>query len=98
MAASVLEIYQEFDYIYREIDDIYFQYNTLCLYYYVLILFAIRFAKVIKTCQTIWLVPEATNLWFRRVIQAGILARVQRFSGVFSLVTYITCHMISQGN
>ena len=65
---------------------------------YVLIFFAIRFAKVIKTCQTIWLVPEATNLWFRRVIQAGILARVQRFSGVFSLVTYVTCHMISRGN
>ena len=31
MAGSVLEIYQEFDYINREIDDIYFQYNTLLL-------------------------------------------------------------------
>ena len=33
MAASVLEIHREFDYINREIDDIYFQYNTLCLCY-----------------------------------------------------------------
>ena len=31
MAASVLEIDREFDYINRETDDIYFQYNTLCL-------------------------------------------------------------------
>ena len=31
MAASVLEIHREFNYINREIDDIYFQYNTLCL-------------------------------------------------------------------
>ena len=31
MAASVLEIHWEFNYINREIDDIYFQYNTLCL-------------------------------------------------------------------
>ena len=42
-----------------------------------------------------WLVPQATNLWFRRVSHAGVLARLQRFSGVFSLVTYITCHMIT---
>ena len=33
MAASVLEIHREFDYINREIDDIYFQYNTLCFCY-----------------------------------------------------------------
>ena len=33
MAASVLEIHREFDYINREIDDTYFQYNTLCLLY-----------------------------------------------------------------
>ena len=49
----------------------------------------------------IWLLPKATNLWFRRVCHAGVLARVQRFSGVFRLVI-ITCHMItaedSQGN
>ena len=49
-----------------------------------------------------WLVPKATNLWFRRVSHARVLARVQRFSGVFSLVIYITCHMItaedSRGN
>ena len=41
-------------------------------------------------------------LWFRRVSHAGVLAQVQRFSGVFSLVIYITCHMItaedSRGN
>ena len=50
----------------------------------------------------VWLVPKATNLWFRRVCQAGVLARVQRLSEVHSLVIYITCHMItvedSQGN
>ena len=42
--------------------------------------------------------PKATNLWFRRVSHAGVLARVQRFSGVI----YITCHTItaedSRGN
>ena len=39
--------------------------------------------------------PKATNLWFRRVSQAGVLARVQTYSGVFSLVIYVTCHMIT---
>ena len=33
MAASVLEIYRELDYINQEIDDTFFQYNTLCLCY-----------------------------------------------------------------
>ena len=33
MAASVLEIHREFDYINREIDNIYCQYNTLRLCY-----------------------------------------------------------------
>ena len=40
-----------------------------------------------------WLVLKATNLWFHRVSQAGVLARVQGFSGVFSLVICIICHM-----
>ena len=43
-----------------------------------------------------WLVLKATNLWFHRVSQAGVLARVQRFSGVFSLVIYIICHMTTE--
>ena len=34
VAASVLEIHREFDYINREVDDIYFQYNALCLFMY----------------------------------------------------------------
>ena len=42
-----------------------------------------------------WLVPKATNLWFRRICHAGVLDQVQRFSGVFSLAIYITCHMIT---
>ena len=33
LAASVLEIHREFDYINREIDVIYFQNNTLCLFF-----------------------------------------------------------------
>ena len=33
MAASVLEVYRELDYINQEIDDTFFQYNTLCLCY-----------------------------------------------------------------
>ena len=41
------------------------------------------------------LLPKATNLWFRYVSHAGVPARVQRFSWVFSMVIYITCHMIT---
>ena len=43
MAASVLVIHREFDYINREIDDIYFKYNTLCLYYVFLRFFLHQF-------------------------------------------------------
>ena len=43
MAASVLEIHREFDYINREIDDIYFQYNTLCVEYVFLHFFRHQF-------------------------------------------------------
>ena len=39
--------------------------------------------------------PKVNNVWFRRVCHAEVLARIQRFSGVFSLVIYITCHMIT---
>ena len=42
-----------------------------------------------------WLVPKATNLWFCRVSHAGVLVWVQCFSGVFSLVIYITWHIIT---
>ena len=51
MAASVLEILLEFDYVNQEIDDINFQYNTLSLFYAFLhFFFAISFAEIIKTC------------------------------------------------
>ena len=43
MAASVLEIHREFDYINREIDEIYFQYNTLCVEYVFLHFFRYQF-------------------------------------------------------
>ena len=43
MAASVLVIHREFDYINREIDDIFFKYNTLCLYYVFLHFFRHQF-------------------------------------------------------
>ena len=46
-------------------------------------------------CLYIWLVSKVANLWFRRVCHAGVLARVQHFSGIFSLVIYITCQMIT---
>ena len=41
MAASVLGIHREFDYVNREIDDIHFQYNTLFLYYVFLHFFSL---------------------------------------------------------
>ena len=73
-----------------------------------LILFSLPVDQVLevrfdfKNVCNFWLEPKATNLCFPCVSQAGVLARVQSFSGVFSLVIYITCHMItaedSRGN
>ena len=66
-----------------------------------LILFSLPVDQVLevrfdfKNVCNFWLEPKATNLCFPCVSQAGVLARVQSFSGVFSLVIYITCHMIT---
>ena len=53
MAASVLEIHQEFDYINREIDDIFFNIilcvSSMCFF----IFFAISFVEVIKYVKLI---------------------------------------------
>ena len=52
MAASVLEILLEFDYVNQEIDDINFQYNTLSLFYaflhFFLLLVLLKLLKHVK--------------------------------------------------
>ena len=73
-----------------------------------LILFSLPVDQVLevrfdfKNVCNFWLEPKANNLCFPCVSHAGVLARVQSFSEVFSLVIYITCHMIiaedSRGN